>query len=73
MTQDPHFIMGPLKKKKKARKKKSVVQYQTSETLVDFFGSSENELLAECFLKGIVRGIYCFILFYVNFCGAAKG
>jgi len=54
-------------------KKKSVVQYQTSETLVDFFGSSENELLAECFLKGIVRGIYCFILFYVNFCGAAKG
>lgn len=50
----------------------SIAQLQISETLVGFFGFSENELLAECFLKGTVYGTEFFLVFYVNFCGIAK-
>lgn len=49
-----------------------MAQLQVSQTLVDFFDSSKNELLAECFLKGTVRGTELYIVFYVNFCGIAK-
>lgn len=51
------------------KKKEKEQHQQILETLGDFLNTSDNELLAEYFLKGIVHGIYCFILFYVNFCG----
>lgn len=56
-----------------AFEKESAAQQQILETLGDFFNTSDcvkdSELLAEYFLKGMVHGIYCFILFCVNFCG----
>lgn len=53
----------------KKKEKGSAAQQQSLETLDNFFTSSDKELLAEYFLKGIVHGLYCFILFCVNFCG----